>query len=115
MKLNNGQIYNYAIQLNKVFGDEQLVLPVKPNFYIQKNKKILTELGTEIEVERTKLIESYEVDGKIPTDKMNEVTKKIQELVDIEQEVNIYTIDIDDLGTTSLTTGQMEALLFMIN
>lgn len=119
MKLTNGEIYSYAIQLSKEFSDSNQFLPVKPNFYIQKNKKMLVELGQEIEIERSKIIESCStfVDGnmKIIPSKMDEVNQKIEELVNIEQEVPIYSISLEDLGSVSLSTKQMEILMFMID
>jgi ligand-binding sensor domain-containing protein len=44
------------------------------------------------------------------------LTKELEDLFNLEQEVNIYKINIDNFGDDIvLTTGQMEALLFMID
>jgi hypothetical protein len=46
---------------------------------------------------------------------MSDAAKELEDLFNLEQEVNIYTVSIDHFGDDlSLTTGQMEALLFMI-
>ena len=110
MKLTNEQIYSYAMNLNKAFDNENQNLPVKLSFYILKNKKILTDLAREIELARMELVQNM----KDAT--QDEKYIKIEELAKIEQEVNIYTIDFEELDKDLiLTTGQMESIMFMIN
>lgn len=107
MKLTNEQIYSYAMNLIKAFDNENQNLPVKLSFYILKNKKILTDLAREIEVARMELVQNASQDEK---------NIKIEELAKIEQEVNIYTINFEELDKDLvLTTGQMESIMFMIN
>ena len=121
MKLTNNQIYNYAIALNEAFADNTQKLPMKVNFYLQKNKKILIELGKDIEESRMEIIQNYgelNEDGSqyiIPKDKIEIIQKELEDLLTLTQEVNIYMISADSLtDDISLTTGQMEAILFMI-
>ena len=121
MKLTNNQIYNYAITLNEAFADNTQKLPMKVNFYLQKNKKILIELGKDIEESRMEIIQNYgelNEDGSqyiIPKDKIEIIQKELEDLLTLTQEVNIYMISADSLtDDISLTTGQMEAILFMI-
>lgn len=122
MKLTNNEIYTYANQLMGVFNDENQKLPVKINFYLQKNKKLLIELAQDIERERLDIARSngtldpekgqYSIDP----DKIESVQKELTDLFSLEQEVNIYKINIDSLSDDlTLTTGQMEALMFMID
>mgnify|MGYP003298772097 CR=1 FL=1 len=59
MKLTNNQIYSYAIQLNEAFNDATQRLPMKINFYLQKNKETLTKLAQEIENNRMDIIKNY--------------------------------------------------------
>lgn len=107
MKLTNEQIYSYAMNLIKAFDNENQNLPVKLSFYILKNKKILTDLAREIEVARMELVQNATQDEK---------NIKIEELAKIEQEVNIYTVNFEELDKDLvLTTGQMESIMFMIN
>jgi hypothetical protein len=49
MKLTNSEIYSYANKLIEVFQDKTQKLPIKINFYLQKNKNILIALAKEIE------------------------------------------------------------------
>lgn len=122
MKLTNNQIYNYAVELQKNFQDNSQKLPVKINFYLQKNKNILLELAQDIEKSRTEIIQSYSVINEetkqsiIPSDRIEEASKEIEDLFSLEQEVQIYTVQIEAFPEDiSFTTGQMEAIMFMID
>ena len=121
MKLTNREIYSYALALNEAFADSTQRLPMKVNFYLQKNKKTLVDLGQDIEASRLEVIQSYgniTEDGTqylIPQEKLEDAQKELEELLTLEQEVDIYTISADSLtDDISLTTGQMEAIMFMI-
>lgn len=122
MKLTNQEIFAYASLLTQAFSDPDQRLPIKINFYLQKNKNILIELAQDIEKTRLEIAQSNghldEEKGSyaIDPDKIDLVQKELEELFTLEQDVNIYTIDIDSLSDDlTLTTGQMEALMFMIN
>lgn len=122
MKLTNNEIYSYAIALNEAFVDNTQRLPMKVNFYLQKNKKTLMELGQDIEESRLDIIRNYgelTEDGaqySISRDKIDAAQKELEDLLALEQEVNIYMISADSLtDDISLTTGQMEAIMFMID
>lgn len=122
MKLTNNEIYNYATKLQEVFTDGEQKFPVKVNFYLQKNKKTLLELAQDIEANRMMIAQSYgelnEEEGQfvVPPEKIQEATQELNDLFNLEQEVQIYTIDIDNFDDNlMLTTAQMEALMFMIN
>ncbi len=121
MKMINNEIYSNAIALQKAFA-ETVTLPVKVNFYLQKNKATLSELAREIEESRVGILQKY---GTL-NDETNQfefskedgqtVIKELNELLDLEQDVKIYTVKIEDFGDNlTLTTEQMEALMFMID
>lgn len=121
MLMKNSEIYNTAIKIAEAFRDENMYLPMRLNFYLQKNKKVLMDLSKDIEESRLKIIEEYGIlneDGmtfNIPEDKVAEASKELADLFDLEQEVNIYTISADIIpNDIKLTTSQMEAMLFMI-
>jgi hypothetical protein len=124
MKLTNNQIYTRATQLAENFQDSAQRLPIKLNFFIQKNKATLLALAQDIEQTRLDIIQSYgDYDAEsgqfiISAEKIEEVTKELNDLFELEQEVMIQTIDADRFindDNISLTTGQMEAIMFMIN
>lgn len=121
MKLTNNQIYEYATGLASSFQDNTQRLPVKVNFYLQKNKSTLITLAQAIEEARMEIIQTYGVPLEngtynIPAEKVEIAQKELAELLSLEQEVMIYKVDIDSFPEDiSFTTGQMEALMFMID
>ena len=118
MKMNNGIIYQYALTLNEALNNNDLQMPVAVIFSIEKNKQTLMAVAQDVEKYRMDIIKKYgeEVDGNynVPQDKIEIANKELQDLFSIEQEVNIYKFNIEDLGDIKLTPNQMNAILFMI-
>lgn len=121
MKLTNRKIYEYALMLAEAFKDNEQKLPIKINFYLQKNKATLIELGQGVEQAREELFQAHgerTEDGNqyvIPKEKISIVQSELEDLLNLEQDVNIYTVSIDSLSDDlMLSTAQMEALMFMI-
>lgn len=122
MKITNNEIYTLASRLNEMFQDANQRLPIKLNFFLQKNKKTLLTLAQEIEESRAEILRNYgTVDEEtrnvhIADDKIATANKEIIDLLSLEQEVDVRTVKFEDLPEDiSLTTGQMEALMFMID
>lgn len=122
MKLTNNEIYMYAQNLMMAFEDKEQKLPIKISFYLQKNKNTLLQLAQDIEQTRLEIARSYgELDEEtsqyiIPPEKMEEASKELSDLFNLEQDVQIYTINIDSFGDDlTITTAQMEAIMFMID
>ena len=122
MKLTNNEIYMYAQNLMMAFEDKEQKLPIKISFYLQKNKNTLLQLAQDIEQSRLEIARSYgELDEEtsqyiIPPEKMEEASKELNDLFNLEQDVQIYTINIDSFGDDlTITTAQMEAIMFMID
>ena len=122
MKITNNEIYTLASRLNEMFQDANQRLPIKLNFFLQKNKKTLLILAQEIEESRAEILRNYgtvdEETGNvhIADDKIAAANKEIIDLLSLEQEVDIRTVKFEDLPEDiSFTTGQMEALMFMID
>lgn len=121
MKMTNNEIYTYATQLISVFHDTEQKFPVKVNFYFLKNKNLLLDLAREIEQSRSAILEEYGVlnaetnQYEIAPEKIEIVNTELTNLFALEQEVNIYKVKIDNFNDAdTLTTAQMEALMFMI-
>lgn len=122
MLMKNSEIYNYAQALVGAFQDNNQRLPVKINFYLQKNKKTLLDLSQDIEQNRMEIAQNYGVLTEdrtaynIPDENIGIVNNEITELFNIEQEVPIYKVSIDSFSDDlTLTTAQMEAIMFMID
>ena len=120
MKINNHEIYGYAKNLLCIFDKKDLYIPVKANFIIQKNYKALAAAAEEIEKARLQVAQHYGSLNQeknqyfIPSDKIAEANKEINDLLSIEQDLDIKMIHLEDLGNIELTAQQMQALMFMI-
>ena len=110
MKLKNYEIYNYTLALQNVFNDNEKYIPIKLNFIIQRNKKLLYDLAVEIEYERTLIINNVNLSDE-------EKNRELYNLENIEQDVNIKTVNFDYIADDriDLTSAQMNAILFMIS
>ena len=119
-KMTNRDIYDYAQLLINAFQKSEIKLPIKINFYLQKNKKTLCSLAQEIEEQRKVIIREYGVMNseketiEVPLEKISEASQKMNELFNLTQDVNIYKVKLDDFDNIELTQQEMEALLFMI-
>lgn len=120
MTLTNSQIYNYATDLMNNFSDKSLKLPVKINFYLQKNQLELLTLAQDIEQQRFNIIQDSGILDEetqnyiVPDENIEDATKKINELFNLTQDVKIYKVKLEDFGDINFTSDQMKALLFMI-
>ena len=121
MLMKNIEIYENAMKFANAFGDNDMYLPMKLNFYLQKNKKTFMDLSKDIEEARVKIAAEYGVLNEegtsynIPEDKIAEASKELDDLFDLEQEVKLYTIKMEQIPEhVELSTTQMEAILFMI-
>lgn len=122
MKLTNLQIYNYANALLEEFGAGcDITLPVKINFFLQKNIQTLTTLGKEVENARLAIVQQYgELNEEgtayiIPADKIEAASNELNDLLSLEQDVLIRTFKIESFDNVDLTYKQMNALMFMID
>lgn len=122
MKMTNNEIYTTANQLIAAFNDNTQRLPIKINFYLQKNKKILVALAQDIEAARMEIARSYGTLNEaqdqyiVPPENMEKAQKELDDLFDLEQDVPISKISIDKIDEDLvLSAGQMDALMFMID
>lgn len=121
MKLTNFEIYSYAKALATAFENVAQPLPVKVNFFIQKNRATLINLAQEIEKARLDIATTFgELDQEtkqyiIPSEKLSDANEELNDLFSLEQEVQIYTFPITSFKDDFvLTMEQMDAIMFMI-
>lgn len=119
MKLTNNQIYSYAQQLNALnIGD--IKLPVRINFFLQKNIQIIVAAGQEIDATRTAIVAQFgELNEEgthyiVPPEKMAAAQNELNDLFSLEQDLNIHTFSIDDFDGIELTVQQLSAIMFMV-
>lgn len=114
MKLTNRVIFTSVESLKKL---NNLELPVKVAYAVKKNVDALDIQIKFISERRNEIIERHGKDGKI------EVTNKeavlafnmdFNDVLDIEEDIEIKTISIDELGDAKLSSSDLDALSFML-
>lgn len=117
--MSNIDIYNNANMLLEAFKDE-MSLPVKVNFYLQKNMTAIVDMAKEIDKSRMEIIQKYgkpeEETGNytFEEDVIETVNQELADLFSLEQEVKINLIELDWFGSLELSSAQMAAIMFMI-
>lgn len=114
-----------AKQTNLIYENFQenndLILPLKVNYALQMNYKILSEraeLFDDMKEKITKKYGYYSEDEKkymLCYDKVDEAQDEFNDFLTAEQSLDIMTITLEDLGKCGLTSQQMQTLLFMID
>ena len=118
MKLTNQEIVNYAQNLSKFNTD--IKLPVKINFFLQKNIQAIMTAFQEIENARMAIGREYgEPEGSglsysIPKEKYEIVQSELNDLFGLEQELPVHIFKVDIFENIELTYDQMSAIMFMI-
>lgn len=115
----NNQIYDFALDIIENPIKEDTYIPVKLNFYIQKNIQTVISEYKRIEQHRADIIKYYgEPDEKgqvtISRDKIQEANRELQELGDIKQEIELNMLSLEDLAQLKLSTGELKSIMFMI-
>jgi len=118
--MTNMEIYNIANALLEGFKDMDMKLPIKANFYFQKNMTTIVEMAQEIDKSRIAVFEKY---GTLDSENnqytfdpavTDEVNKELQDLFDLEQEVKVNLIKLDWFDNIELTAQQVAAITYMI-
>ena len=117
--MTNLEIYAYADALVNAFKEE-VTLPVKVNFYLQKNMTRMIEAGKEIEKTRVEIIQKYGApteDGQnieVPVDSVEIVNKELEDLFALTQEIKVNEIALEAFDGIELSSTQVAAITFMI-
>ena len=119
MRLTNNQIYEYGQKL-AIFANNNLKMPVRINFYLQKNIQLITRTAEEVETARLGLAAQYGEPNEtntgfdIPTENIQIINKELSNLFSLEQDLNIHVFKLKDFDGIELTYQQMSAIIFMI-
>ena len=119
MKFKNRQIYEHATNLS-VFNNCNLKMPVRINFYLQKNIQLIREAAEEIEHARFGIGAQFGTPNSegtgydIPNENLAEVNRELNDLFNLEQDINIHVFKLDDFDGIELDYQQMSAIMFMI-
>lgn len=117
MKLTNHQIYSYATNLVAFNVDGKL--PVKINFFLQKNIQQIIALAQEIDEAKFLIGKQYGEEKEsggysILPENLKIASQEMEDLYSLEQDVNIHIFKLDDFDGIELTTKQLSAIMFMI-
>lgn len=118
MKLTNQKIYDTAIALSSFSIDGKI--PVRINFFLQKNIQILTAAAEEIEAARIKVAQDFgelSDDGTqyvVPPERLLAARMELTDLFNLEQDLNIHIFKLNDFDDIELTYQQLSAIMFMI-
>ena len=122
MLLKNAEVYLAAENLNEVFSkDSDLHLPIKINYWLQKNMRTITTLAQEIEETRLTIAKTYgepTEDGdsyKVPSENIETAQQELNDLFGIEQDVDIHMFKLSEFDGIDLSMTQMAAIMFMID
>lgn len=119
MKLTNQAIYEYAKKLS-IFKNCNIKMPVRINFFLQKNILEIENASQEIENARMGIAAQFgslNEDGTaydIPAENAALVNAELLELFSLEQDIKIHVFKISDFEDIELTYQQMSAILFMV-
>lgn len=118
--MKNLEIYNLANALLEGFQDNNMTLPVKVNFYFQKNMNAIVEMAQDIDKSRIAIFNKYgkrdEENNQYTFDPSvtDQVNQELQDLFELEQEVKINLLKLDWFDKVELTSQQVAAITFMI-
>lgn len=122
LTLKNIDIYSIANMLADAFSanDNDTHLPIKINFFLQKNMAKMIELGQELDRERTEIVKRYGTlneetqQYEIPQEKLEEAQNELNELFNLEQEIKITMLDINAFDGVDISDKKGNAIMFMI-
>ena len=104
MKLSNRIIYSLAEELISFSNNNDIQIPAKAIFFIQKNISNLIQKAQEIERKRIELIET----GK-------EKEKELALFLNAEQEIYIHKINLEEIKEVKFTPLQKQKLMIMFD
>ena len=118
-KMTNGEIYQLAIALINNLTDNEVYMPAAVAFSIEKNKALFSSIAEDVERARMGILQHYSESNengefKIPQENIAPANAELVDLLSIEQEVKIYTFEIEKIEDIKFTSAQMQAIMFML-
>lgn len=116
--MKNGEVIELYETLNRLSNNKDLKFNVKLGFIIAKNKEKLRQEATIIYgLRRDIIMEHGRVDGKdiiVSNEYIDEVNKKINDLMDIENDVEVILVPVDAFEDLELNMEDIEGLMRMV-
>jgi hypothetical protein len=95
-------------------------MPVRINFYLQKNIQLIQQAATEIEQARLNIgahFGSLNDEGTgydVPAQNIGKANQELNDLFNLEQDIPIHIFKLSDFDGIELTYQQMSAIMFMV-
>lgn len=118
--MKNGDVLNLYQTIQELVQDRNLKFNIQVGYTLLKNKAILENEAKIIYEARCQILEEYgQLEGnvyKIPSEKIDEANLKIQELMEIENEIGekLKIISFDQIEE-NLRLDQIEGLMPILN
>lgn len=116
--MKNGEVLELYETLQRISGNRELKFNVALGYAMAKNKEKLRQEATIIYgLRRDIIMEHGRVDGKdivVPNEYVDEVNKKVNELMKIESDVVLTLVPIDLFDGIELNMEDIEGLSGMI-
>lgn len=119
MKILNNKIFEYSNKL-QIFKECNIKMPIRINFYLQKNIQLIQEAALEINKARVDIGSQFgepNNDGSgyiVPSERMAEAAAELNDLLNLEQDINLHIFKLDDFDGIDLTFQELSAIMFMI-
>lgn len=114
--MKNSEIFVLYDSLNELSQKNDVKLPAKIGYICLKNKNLLEPYYKTISESRDKIVQEYiekdeEGNMRVPEDKIEEANNKLQEILDIEEDIDLQKINIKDIEDESLPMDILNGLM----
>lgn len=116
--MKNGEVLELYETLQRISQNKNLKFSIALGYMMAKNKEKLRQEAVIIYgLRRDIIMEHGRVDGKdiiVPNEYVDEVNKKINDLMEIENDVEIMQVPIDAFENLELNMEDIEGLMRMV-
>ena len=116
--MKNGEILELYETLQRISSNRELKFNVALGYAMAKNKERLRQEAAIIYgLRRDIIMEHGRIDGKdivVPNEYVDEVNKKVNELMEIESDVGLILVPIDLFDGIELNMEDIEGLMRMV-
>ena len=119
MVLNNLEILEKAQALD-LFSKNNMKLPVRVNFFLQKNIRLILDAAYEIEQTKMSIAAQYGTLNEakngydISPENRKIVEQELADLFNLEQDIPIHILKLENFEGLEFTYQQMSAIMYMI-
>ena len=116
--MKNGEVLELYETLQRISQNKDLRFNVKLGYAMAKNKeKLRQEAAIIYNLRRDIIMEHGRIDGKdivVPNEYVDEVNKKVNDLMEIENDVEIILVPINAFDELELNMEDIEGLMRMV-